>query len=383
MISRRILPSLRESLTYFPVLSLTGPRQSGKTTLLRSEFPEYTYLSLEDPEIREYAETDPVGFLAQYRERVIIDEAQKVPHLFNYLQGVVDDTNQPGQYILSGSQNFLLNKHITQSLAGRVAVHRLLPLDLPELQSAGMLSNQWETTAIKGAYPRIFDVGIPHDQYYPSYLDTYVTRDIEEIINIRNVNLFRTFVKLCAGRIGQILNLSSLATDVGINQSTAREWLTLLESSYLVFTLSPYHRNFSKRLIKRPKLYFYDTGLVASLLGIKTSEQLLTHYLRGNLFENLIISDSIKQAYHQGSRPSCYFWRDSNGNEVDLLIDHAGKLDLIEIKSGKTINKDFFKGFQYMEKFASEVIESKTVIYGGTEVQTRTSAQTLPWNGWF
>lgn len=383
MIPRKILPHLKESLSYFPVVSLTGPRQSGKTTLLRAEFPEYTYLSLENPDIREYAEVDPVGFLAQYQDRVIIDEAQKVPHLFNYLQGVVDESNQPGQYILSGSQNFLLHKHITQSLAGRVAVHRLLPFDLTELQSATLLSDQWEHAATKGAYPRVFDVGIPHNQYYPSYLDTYVTRDIEEIINIRNVNLFRTFVKLCAGRIGQILNLSSLATDVGINQSTAREWLTLLESSYIVFTLSPYHRNFSKRLIKRPKLYFYDSGVAASLLGIKTGEQLTTHYLKGNLFENLIISDSIKQSHHQGMNPSCYFWRDNHGNEIDLLIDKASKLDLVEIKSGKTINKDYFKGFRYMEKFASEVIESKTVIYGGTEVQTRTSAQVLPWDGWF
>ena len=383
MIPRKILPHLKQSLSYFPVISLTGPRQSGKTTLLRAEFPEYTYLSLENPDIREYAQADPIGFLAQYRNRVIIDEAQKVPHLFNYLQGIVDETNKPGQYILSGSQNFLLHKHITQSLAGRVAVHRLLPFDLPELQSAQLLADQWEEAVVKGSYPRIFDVGIPPDQYYPSYLDTYVSRDIEEIVNIRNVNLFTTFVKLCAGRIGQVLNLSSLATDAGIDQTTAREWLTLLESSYLAFTLQPYHRNFSKRLIKRPKLYFYDSGVAASLLGIKTKEQLSTHYLRGNLFENLIISDSIKQSYHQGSHPSCYFWRDSHGNEVDLLVDHAGKLDIFEIKSGKTINQDYFKGLRYMTKIAPEAIANKTVIYGGTASQLRTEANVLPWNGWF
>ncbi len=380
MISRTITKNLKEDLRYFPVLSLTGPRQSGKTTLLRSEFAKYRYFSLENSDTLRFVFEDPNGFLKLNNDKIIIDEAQKAPELFSYLQGVVDEINQPGQFILSGSQNFLLHKHITQSLAGRVSIHRLFPFDLAEFRAAGLQQDEWEDVALQGGYPRIFDTGIPYDRYYPPYLDTYVTRDIEEIVNIRNVALFRNFVKLCAGRIGQLLNLSSLANDVGIDHTTAREWLTLLEGSYLVFLLSPYFRNFSKRIIKSPKLYFYDTGLACSLLGIKQVDHLRTHPLKGSIFENLIISDFHKRAYHKGERPSMYFWRDSNGNEIDLMIDTAGRLELIEIKAGRTINPDYFKGLRNFDKVAKEIVDKKTVIYGGDQTQVRTDLQVLPWN---
>jgi predicted AAA+ superfamily ATPase len=314
-----------------------------------------------------------------YRQKVIIDEAQKVPHLFSYIQGIVDEDKIPGQFILSGSQNFLLHKNITQSLAGRVAVLRLLPFDFQELNSQSLLPSQWEEAVFKGFYPRLYDQSIMPREFYNNYVETYVERDVEEIVNIRNVKLFRTFVRLCAGRIGQVLNLSSLASDCGISHSTAREWLSLLEGSYIVFTLAPYYRNFNKRLIKSPKLYFYDTGLAASLLDILEATQIQTHYLMGGLFENLILAELHKRAYHHAAQPNMYFWRDSNGNEMDCLISSGQFLDLVEIKAGRTVNAGYFKGFSYFQQFASEVIRHQYLIYGGKENQPRTDTQVLGW----
>ncbi|MEZ4828495.1 MAG: ATP-binding protein [Bacteroidia bacterium] len=379
MIHRFLTENLRKAIGYFPVVSLTGPRQSGKTTLLKEIFADYRYVSLENPDNRRFAAEDPRGFLSLYDQKVIIDEAQKVPELFSYIQGIVDETNTPGLYILSGSQNFLLHRKITQSLAGRVAMMRLLPFGIQELKTSGNLPQTWTETLFKGFYPRIYDVGIPPGEFYPSYIETYVERDVEEIVDIRNVSLFRNFVKLCAGRVGQVLNMSSLASDAGISPATAREWLSLLEGSYLIFFLQPYFRNFSKRLIKSPKLYFYDTGLVASLLGITEPSQLFLHYMKGNLFENMVISELYKAEYHAGRRPALYFWRDSNGNEIDCLSEKGQLLDLIEIKASQTINPGFFKGFTYFEKIAPEVIGKKQLIYTGDQDQPRTTATILGW----
>lgn len=379
MIPRLLTDDLRNATEYFPVVSLTGPRQSGKTTLLKEKFADYRYVSLENPDNRRFATEDPRGFLALYDQKVIIDEAQKVPELFSYIQGIVDEKNKPGMYILSGSQNFLLHKKITQSLAGRVAVMRLLPFGIQELKSSGILPQTWTETLFKGFYPRIYDTGIPPGEFYPNYIETYVERDVEEIVDIRNISLFRNFVKLCAGRVGQVLNVSSLASDAGISPATSREWLSLLEGSYLIFFLQPYFRNFSKRLIKSPKLYFFDTGLAASLLGITDSSQLFLHYMKGNLFENMVISELYKSEYHTGRRPAFYFWRDSNGNEIDCLSEKGQLLDLIEIKASQTINSSFFKGFTYFEKIAPEVIGKKYLIYAGDQNQPRTAATVLDW----
>lgn len=379
MIPRSIVSKLRLMATKFPVISLTGPRQSGKTTLLRNAFQDYTYLSLENPDQRQFLIDDPRGFFDVYREKIIIDEAQKAPHLFSYIQGIVDEDQIPGQFILSGSQNFLLHKNITQSLAGRVAIFRLFPLDFQELNHVDLLEEDWHQAAFKGFYPRLFDVEIDPYTFYSNYIETYVERDVEEIVNIRNVRLFRNFVRLCAGRIGQVLNLSSLANDCGISHSTAREWLSLLEGSYIVFQLSPYFRNFSKRIIKSSKLYFYDTGLAASLLGIRESEQIQAHYLKGGLFENLMIAELQKRMYHRGERPALYFWRDSNGNEIDCLIDYGEKIDLLEMKAGQTINRSYFKGLSTFNKLAADVISQQYLIYGGRESQKRTNVDILAW----
>lgn len=379
MIPRNLSPHLKQLGTQFPVVSLTGPRQSGKTTLLKNDFPDYEYVSLEDPDQRRYAQEDPRGFLSRYRQKVIIDEAQKVPLLFSYIQGIVDEDRIPGQFILSGSQNFLLHKNITQSLAGRVAVLRLLPFDFQELQASARLESSWENVVFRGFYPRVYDRAISPQVFYNNYIETYVERDVKEIVNIRNVNLFRTFVRLCAGRIGQVLNLSSLANDCGISHSTVSEWLSLLEGSYILFTLAPYYRNFNKRLIKSPKLYFYDTGLAASLLDIQDDSQIHTHYLKGGLFENLIIAELVKKAYHKAGKPRLYFWRDSNGNEIDCLISKGQRVDLLEFKAGQTVNRSYFKGFTYFRNFAAEVIQKQYLIYGGKENQPGTETQVLSW----
>lgn len=379
MYPRRLTASLKRVSKQYPVISLTGPRQSGKTTLLKNEFSDYTYVSMENPDQREFAEEDPRGFLSFYRKYVIIDEAQRSPQLFSYIQGIVDEENIPGQYILSGSQNFLLNQNINQSLAGRVAVFRLFPFDFQELKPHDLLEATWYETYFKGFYPRLYDMNIFPEEFYRNYIETYVERDVKEIINIRNINLFRNFVKLCAGRIGQVLNISSLANDCGISVPTAREWLSLLEGSYIIFTLQPYYRNFNKRLIKSPKLYFYDTGLVASLLDIRQAYQIPLHYFKGNLFENLIIAELYKRYYHNFLSPSLYYWRDSNGNEVDGLIVKGQLMDIIEIKAGQTINKSYFRGFQYFQSFAKDVIDKQYLIYGGHEAYIRSGIQILNW----
>src|SRR5512133_542071 len=311
MVSRQIYTHLDRMLQKFPVVSLTGPRQSGKTTLLREAFSSWRYYNLERPDIRERILTDPVGFLRNEGPGVIFDEAQNMPELFSYIQRFADERKQNGQYILSGSQSFLLNRHISQSLAGRVSVNHLFPFDKEERKAypeLGLLQ-----LMLTGSYPRIHDQRIDPSDFYPSYLQTCIERDIRTLRAVENLHSFSRFLGLCAGRTGQVLNLSSLAHDAGIAVNTAKAWLSLLESSFIIFLLQPYHTNFSKRIIKAPKLYFLDTGIAASLLRIQTTEQLRTHYLYGSLFENLVISDIIKYLVHRGMQPAVYYWRESNG----------------------------------------------------------------------
>ncbi|MBN1292672.1 MAG: ATP-binding protein [Candidatus Latescibacteria bacterium] len=377
MIPRTIVGAINRLITKFPVISVTGPRQSGKTTILKSAFSDYTYVSLENPDILQFAVFDPRGFLAQYPKRCIFDEVQRAPTLFSFLQQVVDDENEPGMFILSGSQNFLLVQGITQSLAGRVAVLKLLPFGREELAGSGSAPASINEALFWGAYPRLFDKKIVPVDYYTNYLMTYVERDVRQMKNISDLATFRRFLGLCAGRCGSLLNLVALGNDCGITHNTARAWLSVLEASYIVFLLQPYHRNFSKRLTKTPKLYFFDTGIVCSLLGIRSSGELSNHAMQGQLFENYVISEFMKAAFHRGRSPDLFFWRDKTGHEIDCIIAGGEHEIPVEIKSAQTVCDDFFRNIRYFNKLRRE--RGGSVIYGGEEMQRRTEATVFGW----
>ncbi|MFK7971748.1 MAG: ATP-binding protein [Bacteroidia bacterium] len=380
-IPRTLESSIKRLAKKFPIVSVTGPRQSGKTTLLRSSFPDYTYISLENLDEREFAQNDPRGFLEAYGSQLIIDEAQKVPTLFSYLQGVVDEKNSPGQYILSGSQNFLLQKHITQSLAGRVAIFRLLPFTIQELTNVGMRAPQWQEMALKGFYPRSYTYDIAPTDFYGNYVDTYVERDVADILNIQSIARFRNFVKLCADRVGSVLNLSGLAKDAGIAVNTAKAWLSVLETSYIIFQLQPYYKNFSKRLIKSPKLYFWDTGLLSYLLNADSIAPSSVHTVGGKLFENMMIADYRKAILHQGEKPASYFWRDAHGKEIDLLSEGKKGLSLVEFKSGLTIHSKAIGLLSDFQDIPAKEVFEKKLIYGGKKSYVRNGIHVQSWDG--
>ena len=365
MIKRHLSNTLVNAAGQFPIVTITGPRQSGKTTLIKAQFPDYDYLNFEELDIREWASSDPRNFLKQYRKYVIFDEVQRSPELFSYLQTVADSENLQGQFILSGSQSFLLNEKISQSLAGRVAVLNLLPFSFSELKNTEHGRNELNDYLFKGFYPRIYDQGIDTDLFYNSYLRTYVERDVRSIKNISNLSDFSRFLKLCAGRTGQLLNISSLATDAGISVNTAKTWISVLEQSFVVFLLKPFHKNFNKRLVKMPKLYFYDTGLLCSLLEIEKSNQLNTHYLRGSIFENFILNELLKTRLNKGKNPNLYFWRNNHGNEIDCIIEKPDKPVALEIKSGETLTKDFLTGLNYWKNLTGKKDEQSYLVYGG------------------
>ena len=379
MIKRKMAEKLKVMAKKFPVVSVMGPRQSGKTTLVKAVFPEKDYVSLEDPDNREFALSDPRGFLASYPAGAIFDEIQRAPDLFSYIQTLVDAKELPGFFILTGSNNYLLQERITQTLAGRVAILKLLPLSMEELFDTGYEINNYEEVLYRGLYPRIYDKDIEPELWYPGYIQTYVERDVRLIKNITDLGAFQKFIKLCAGRTGQILNLSSLGNDCGINHNTAKSWISILESSFIIFLLQPYHESFNKRIIKSPKLYFYDTGLLTSLLGIESEMQVSTHYLKGNLFESLIISELLKSRFNSGLQPRIYYWRDSSGNEVDCLLENAGRLTPVEIKSGKTVAADFFKGLNLFGKLAGDKVSRSYLVYGGNDIQDRAVGKVLGW----
>lgn len=373
-IASRILTAAKKN----PLIGIVGPRQSGKTKLAQMLFPNYNYVSLEDLDNRLFAHEDPRGFLETYHHRVIFDEIQKVPELFSYLQTAVDADSALGRFILTGSQHFLLHKHISQTLAGRIALFTLLPLSMAELASAHIQFPTYEEYLIMGMYPRIYDRKLRPDDWYPNYIQTYIERDIRDLQQIGDLSTFQIFVKLCAGRIGQILNLSSLARDCGITHNTARVWLSLLETSFIVYLLRPYYENFGKRLVKMPKIYFYDTGLACSLLGIQTKEQIATHYLKGSLFESFILSEYVKEKMNTGKLTEYYFWRDKNGHEVDIIEEKGNTLQSIEIKAGKTLVADDGAGLTYftsLSKSAKKRILPGKIVYGGSINQSR-----HPWN---
>lgn len=378
-VQRSIKTAIDELIGKYPVIALTGPRQSGKTTLLKKSFFDYQYVNLEDPEVREFAISDPKGFFKIYSDKTIIDEAQRVPSLFSYIQSIVDESGKMGQYIISGSQNFQLMENITQSLAGRVAIFQLLPFDLTELESVNLLNDDYATTMVNGFYPALYDRQISPSKFYYNYIQTYVQRDITELIEVKNLNLFKKFIKLVAGRVGQLINYNSLAKDCGVSQPTIKSWISALESSYILFTLPPYFENISKRLIKTPKLYFYDTGLLCHLLGIKEADEIRTHPLKGNLFENMMISEYIKRMHHKNDVMDVWFWRDVAGHEIDFLTKKGGTFSLYEIKSTETIMPNQFKGLSYFESIHPYENNNKNVVYAGTDTQERTLGRIIPW----
>ena len=383
MIERTLSKKLMSMTKGFPVITLTGPRQSGKTTLVRWLFPDYEYINLENLNDLHAVQEDPIRFLKTYVSTgVVIDEAQKLPELFSYLQGIVDESKEMGKFILTGSQNFLLLEKITQSLAGRVAIFHLMPFGLLELNQAGYTQASLNKILYTGSYPVLYDRNIQPQDYYPSYIQTYIERDVRSIKNIGNLSTFQRFIKLCAGRTGQLINFSSIGNELGINYKTVSSWISILEASFIIYLLKPYHKNFNKRLVKQTKLYFFDTGLLCSLLDIQTPVQLNSHYLRGNIFESFIISEYIKMCYHAGLVPNAFFWRDSTGHEIDLLLEEGENLKAIEIKSGETIHSNFFKGLEYFGNLSKTENKNRFLIYGGLKNYQRTMAKVLSWKNY-
>ncbi|MDY0089625.1 MAG: ATP-binding protein [Flavobacteriaceae bacterium] len=371
MIQRILAEKVSELVDKFPVIAITGPRQSGKTTLSKMIKPNYKYVNLENLSDREFAQTDPIGFLTTYQNGVIIDEIQNVPSLFSYLQIVTDERNINGEYIITGSQNFLMMEQITQSLAGRVALFTLLPFSYKELENTDFKPENWEKYALSGSYPRKIIQDIQPADYYENYLKTYVERDVRLLKNITNLDLFQKFIQLLSGRVGQLFNQTSLGNELDLDNKTINSWFTLLEASFITFKLQPYHKSFNKRIIKTPKIYFNDIGLLCHLLGIRTLNDLENHYAKGSIFENLIILELMKNAINTSSKSKFYFWRDASQNEVDLIVENGNKIGTFEIKSGKTINQSFFKGLDYFRKINSDA--NLSVVYGGAESQKRTN----------
>jgi len=345
MVTRKSQRQLKKMAAKMPVISITGPRQSGKTTLAKQCFPKYRYVNLENPDTFEEAKSDPRLFLSQHKQGIIIDEVQRMPELFSYVQTIGDERGKTGEFVLTGSQNFLLSSKISQSLAGRAFIAHLLPFSFEELKNTTYWRNDVNDLILKGFYPRIYDKNIPPDLFYPSYIQTYTERDIRQIINVSNLHLFQKFMRMAAGRVGQLLNYNNLANELGVDLKTVKSWFSILETSFIVFFLQPHFKNFSKRLVKTPKIYFYDTGLVCSLLGIKRKEEINHHWAKGALFENLVIADMMKNHFNRTQIPPLYFWRDSTGNELDCLIEEGGKLKSVEVKSGTTIHQDYFHAF--------------------------------------
>jgi len=379
MIPRQAAPVLQKLALGYPILAITGPRQAGKTTLAQTTFPDKRYLSLEDPDQRAFAEEDPRGFLARLPQGAILDEAQRCPALFSYLQTRVDREKKMGQFVLTGSQQFGLLSNLTQTLAGRVGMVQLLPFSLQEMQRGEIAIHDLDDLMWRGMYPPVHDRQLAPEQWFANYLVTYVERDVRQLIEVKNLSLFQRFIKLCAARCGQLLNLSSLASDCGVSHNTVRAWISVLEASYVVFLLQPHHQNFGKRLVKTPKLYFVDTGLAAFLLGIRDPQHLSIHSARGALFENFVISELLKRRYNQGLPSNLFFWRNNAGDEVDLLIEQGEQLIPVEIKSGQTFSSDFLVGLQKWMRLAGETCLAPRLVYGGEENMTRSGVLVQSW----
>jgi len=379
MINRAAHQRLLRLAAGFPIVAITGPRQSGKTTLTRMSFPDKEYLSLEDPDIRSLAEQDPRGFLSRLPDGAILDEAQRAPQLFSYLQTHVDAHAKPGMFVLTGSQQFGLLSGISQSLAGRVGLVQLLPFSVSELKAAKRLPSSLDALLFRGLYPALYDRDISPGDWFAGYMTTYIERDVRQLVNVRDLSAFQRFVKMCAARVGQLLNLSSLAGDCGITHNTAASWISVLEASYIIYLLRPHHRNFNKRLVKAPKLYFVDAGMAGWLLGIREEDQLAFHAQRGALFENLVVTEFLKARFNNGLPSNLFFWRDSKGLEVDLVLEEGTELSPVEIKSGQTVAPDFFAGLQKWSALAGRTDRPATLVYGGEREMSRDNVTILPW----
>ena len=383
IIKRDLEQELREAASETQAVAILGPRQSGKTTLARSTFKNHVYINLEDLDQRRYALADPKGFLQNISspEGVILDEIQHTPELFSYIQVQADEQKKNGYFILTGSQNFIMDEKISQSLSGRISKLQLMPLSIQELKNAGQLPDTLEELVYKGCYPKLYSEDVSVDRMYKNYIQTYIEKDVRQVKNITNLLLFQDFVIACAARSGQLLNLSSLSEDLGISQNTVKAWISVLVSSYIIFLIKPYHKKYGKQLVKAPKLYFVDPGLACSLLGIKNSTELKQSYLRGSLVETLIVSDIYKQFCNRDfdAGKSLYFWRDHSGHEIDAIIHKQPNPIAVEIKSGATISPDYFQGFEKWNTFTKTSASSNYVIYGGQNNQKWQHGTILGW----
>ena len=379
MIKREIESEILKAINKMPVICITGPRQSGKTTLVKHLFDEYKYYNLEFPEHRLFAQSDPTGFLSEIESGIIIDEIQRVPDLLSSIQYFVDENRTKGKVIITGSQNILLMQSVSQTLAGRVALFTLLPFSVTELENTIYHEDKYENYLVKSFYPRIYKDNLDVNNWLQDYTNTYIERDVRQITSVRDLSLFSSFLKLCAGHTGQLVNYSTLSNNLGVDVNTVKSWLSILETSYIIFLQPPWYKNFNKRLIKSPRLFFYDTGLACNLLGIRSITDYDNHYLKGGLFESFIISEFQKHNFNRRLNSKLYFLRDSNGNEIDLIIELDGRLIAVEIKSGKTINQDFFKGFRYLDKHLPSKNIDKYLVYGGENRQKGSQEQVLSW----
>ena len=370
MIQREITPILRSLFGKYPVVTVTGPRQSGKTTLCRATFPDLQYVNLERPDTRNFAQEDPLGFLSRLENGAIIDEIQRVPDLVSYIQVQVDEQGRNGIFVLTGSRQFEVSEAISQSLAGRTGLLRLLPFTIAEVNRFRP-EMDIDSMIYGGFYPRIYDQDIDPIQAYGDYFETYVERDVRQIGEIRQLKEFQRFVQLCAGRTGQLLNLQSLGNDAGISHTTARRWISILEASYILFCLQPFHANINKRLIKAPKMYFYDVGLAAYLMGIENSSQIRSHPLRGHLFENLVVVEALKYRFNRGKRSNLLFFRDSSGLEVDLLCTRGARFAAIEVKAGQTVGRSFFSNLKKLRKLLPGRVAEEILVHGGQSEYVR------------
>lgn len=379
MIQRQAAPKLLQLSRQFRAVAILGPRQSGKTTLAKTCFPEKPYVSLETPTSRQFALEDPIQFLKQYPDGAVLDEIQRTPELLSWLQQDLDENpSVRGKFVLTGSNNLLLLENISQTLAGRVAHIELLPFSVAELEEIPGSLNDINTLLWKGGYPPVQADGIGPEDWFPMYLRTYVERDVRQIKNIENLLLFERFLALCAGRVGQEINYSALSVETGVDFKTIQSWMGVLQASYIAFLLPPYYKNFQKRVLKTPKLYFYDTGLACSLLRISQPSMLAQHPFRGALFENFIITELLKNRFNRGQRSDLYFWRESSGHEVDVIIDEGLRMFPIEIKSGQTIQSDWMKGIRYWQKLSGQT--GGLILHGGLENQQRSEdIQLLSW----
>lgn len=374
MIPRTLKNAARKAFREYPIVTLTGPRQSGKTTFARHEF-DLPYVNLEAPDVREFALKDPRGLLASHSEGAIIDEIQRAPELTSYLQVAVDESSRRGQFLLTGSHNFAIREQLGQTLAGRTALLTLLPFSHQELGSANLAKRDYASHMVTGGYPRVYDAGLEPTTFYRDYVGTYLERDLRQLTAVRDISQFQTFMRLCAASVGQVVNLNRMSNDCGVSQTTATEWLSLMEASYVLYRLKPYFANTRKRLVKRPKLYFYDTGVACFLLGILSSEHLASHPLRGAVFENAIINEILKFDLHRNRFADLSFYRDSIGNEVDLIYRRGQLLIPIEIKSGQTISADYFKGLDYFTRNLDA--PPGVVVYSGSEAQRRSDGRSV------